>query len=128
MAIDNRSIGHGRLPFKGSVYGATKWAVTGYGYNLREELVAANVRINALLSVTPRTFAYPCGQTFVGRGAGHTSYVPIVAKHFLVGRWGFNEISNDPGFMDLALATSLPVVVAFRVLQAAGGCAALVVP
>lgn len=34
----------GRRINKGSVYGATKWAVTGLGYNLTEELVGTGVR------------------------------------------------------------------------------------
>jgi NADP-dependent 3-hydroxy acid dehydrogenase YdfG len=38
----------GRLPMKGSVYGATKWAVTGYGYNLREELVGTGARVTLI--------------------------------------------------------------------------------
>jgi len=38
----------GRLPFKGSVYGATKWAVTGYGYNLREELIGTGARVTLI--------------------------------------------------------------------------------
>jgi len=38
----------GRLPFKGSVYGATKWAVTGYGYNLREELAGTGARVTLI--------------------------------------------------------------------------------
>jgi NADP-dependent 3-hydroxy acid dehydrogenase YdfG len=38
----------GRQPFKGSVYGATKWAVTGYGYNLREELLGTGARVTLI--------------------------------------------------------------------------------
>ncbi len=38
----------GRMPLKGSVYGATKWAVTGYGYNLREELVGTGARVTLI--------------------------------------------------------------------------------
>src|SRR5690606_234668 len=47
---------------------------------MRAELVEANERIAALLGTTPRTFAYPCGQTFVGRGRDTRSYVPVVAE------------------------------------------------
>ncbi|NIO42255.1 MAG: SDR family NAD(P)-dependent oxidoreductase [Burkholderiales bacterium] len=35
----------GRTTLKGSVYGATKWGVTGYGYNLRAELAGTGVRV-----------------------------------------------------------------------------------
>ena len=38
----------GRVPIKGSVYGATKWAVTGYGYNLREELAGSGARVTLI--------------------------------------------------------------------------------
>ncbi len=38
----------GRGPLKGSVYGATKWAVTGYGYNLREELAGTGARVTLI--------------------------------------------------------------------------------
>lgn len=69
---------------------------------MRDELREANRRIAALLGVTPRTFAYPCGQTFVGRGPGTQSYVPVVADLFLAGRGWRDESSNDPAFVDLA--------------------------
>ena len=74
---------------------------------MREELVAANARIAALLGVTPRTFAYPCGQTFVGRGRQTQSYVPVVAELFLAGRGWLDEAANDPAFIDLAQTTGV---------------------
>lgn len=69
---------------------------------MRAELVEANARIAELLGVTPRTFAYPCGQTFVGRGRDTRSYVPLVAELFLAGRGWLDEAANDPAFVDLA--------------------------
>jgi peptidoglycan-N-acetylglucosamine deacetylase len=69
---------------------------------MREELVESNQRIAALLGVTPRTFAYPCGQTFVGRGRDTQSYVPVVAELYLAGRGWLDEAANDPAFVDLA--------------------------
>ena len=69
---------------------------------MRDELVEANRRIAALLGVTPRSFAYPCGQTFVGRGTATQSYVPVVADLFLAGRGWRDESSNDPAVVDLA--------------------------
>ncbi len=65
------------------------------------ELVDANKEIQRLLGVTPTTFAYPCGLTFIGRGLNHQSYVPIVARHFLAGRGFRNESVNAPAFCDL---------------------------
>ncbi len=38
----------GRFPVKGSIYSATKWAVTGYGYNLREELADSGARVTVI--------------------------------------------------------------------------------
>ena len=35
----------GRRPIAGSMYGATKWAITGMGHNLREELRGSGVRV-----------------------------------------------------------------------------------
>lgn len=69
---------------------------------MRAELIEANARIAALLGVTPRTFAYPCGQTFVGRGRETRSYVPVVAELFLAGRGWLDEAANDPSYVDLA--------------------------
>lgn len=38
----------GRATIPGSMYGATKWAVTGIGYNLREELRGSGIRVTLL--------------------------------------------------------------------------------
>ena len=38
----------GRAPIAGSMYGATKWAVTGMGYNLREELRGTGIRVTLI--------------------------------------------------------------------------------
>lgn len=49
------------------------------------------------------TYAYPCYQTFVGRGTSRQSYVPTVAKHFLAGRsLGEYGFANHPELVDLA--------------------------
>ena len=66
------------------------------------ELDQANVEIEGLLGVRPVTFAYPCGQKFVGRGVEVKSYVPVVASRFLAGRGWRDEMANDPAFCDLA--------------------------
>jgi len=71
---------------------------------MEQELLAANAYIQQTFGLGPRTFAYPCGQTFVGRGEGLQSYVPLIAKHFWVGRGFRDEGSNDPMFSDLAQA------------------------
>jgi peptidoglycan/xylan/chitin deacetylase (PgdA/CDA1 family) len=74
---------------------------------MREELAAANQRIVELLGVTPRSFAYPCGQTYVGRGTATQSYVPVVAELFVSGRGWLDEAANDPGYVDLAQITGV---------------------
>jgi len=64
--------------------------------DMKEELLQANREINKLLGVKPKVFAYPCGQTYIGRGEGTKSYVPLVAKYFLAGRGWLGESPNDP--------------------------------
>lgn len=67
-----------------------------------KDLDACTNRIQAALGVTPVSFAYPCGQKFVGRGAQARSYVPLVAERFLTGRGYLDERANDPAVCDLA--------------------------
>ena len=57
------------------------------------------------LHITPTTFAYPCGQKFVGVGENCRSYVPLVARHFVVGRGFRDEADNNPLVCDLAQAS-----------------------
>ncbi len=64
------------------------------------EIDGATAAIVELLGITPSTFAYPCGQTFVGRGASVKSYVPLVAERFATGRKWLSEDANDPAFAD----------------------------
>lgn len=70
---------------------------------MRQELLAANQEIKKMLGVAPVSFAYTCGNTFVGRGTNTQSYVPLVAELFESGRGWLNEAANDPGFVDMAL-------------------------
>lgn len=74
---------------------------------MSEELSEANKEIENLLGVTPRVFAYPCGQTFVGRGVNTRSYIPVVAGLFSSGRGWLDEGPNDPAFCDLAQLTGM---------------------
>lgn len=74
---------------------------------MEDDLLRANEAIKQRLGLVPTTFAYPCGQKFVGRGEAVRSYVPLVARHFLVGRSAFDEVHNDPTFVDLAQANAL---------------------
>jgi peptidoglycan/xylan/chitin deacetylase (PgdA/CDA1 family) len=66
------------------------------------EIDEATTWITRTLGLEPRCFAYPCGQTYVGRGAETRSFVPLVADRFLAGRT-FNDVAlNAPDRCDLA--------------------------
>ena len=82
---------------------SSKNALENYTVSMMEqELEAASATIQRLLGIEPTTFAYPCGQKFVGRGPAVMSYVPLVASRFLVGRGFRDEGANDPVACDLA--------------------------
>ena len=66
------------------------------------DIDAASGRIHRLFGARPTTFAYPCGQSFVGRGESRASYVPLVARRFVAGRGCGSEAANDLGRCDLA--------------------------
>lgn len=69
---------------------------------MEAELEEANAVLAERTGVTPTTFAYPCGGTFLGRGESAASYVPLVAKRFLAGRGYWEPYPNAPGLCDLA--------------------------
>jgi len=69
---------------------------------MERDLDSATQQIQDLLALTPVSFAYPCGQTYVGRGANLKSYIPLIAQRFLSGRGYLNESANDPTICDLA--------------------------
>ena len=76
---------------------------------MRQELTEANRAIETATGVRPVTFAYPCGQTFVGRGHRVQSYVPLISELFLSGRLWLSEAPNDPGYADLAQLAGYPM-------------------
>lgn len=103
--IGNHSVKH---PCSGNFVWARPNALETYTPEaMRAELLEANRRIEALLGVRPEVFAYPCGQTFVGRGVNTRSYVPVVAELFVSGRGWLGEAPNDPGYCDLAQVTGM---------------------
>ncbi|MGH7950087.1 MAG: polysaccharide deacetylase family protein [Candidatus Binataceae bacterium] len=71
---------------------------------MAKDLDGGSADIERLLGVKPKTFAYPCGLKFVGRGRDVRSYVPLVAERYLVARGYLDEAANDPAFCDLAQA------------------------
>lgn len=69
---------------------------------MAEDLDAATDEIATTFGIKPTSFAYPCGQKFVGRGAATQSYVPLIAKRFVTGRGYLDEAANDPAICDLS--------------------------
>lgn len=76
-------------------------------HRMLAELDSATLVINDLLGIKPYSFAYPCGQTFVGKGVNLKSYIPIVASMFESGRLWLSEGPNDPVFCDMAQLTGM---------------------
>jgi peptidoglycan/xylan/chitin deacetylase (PgdA/CDA1 family) len=68
---------------------------------MRSDCSEADERIAALLGAKPSTFAYPCGQTYVGRGTATQSYVPLVAERYLAARCFAEWAVNDPRYCNL---------------------------
>ena len=103
--IGNHSFLH---PCTGNFAWSRQKALEDYTLEKMEsELKQANDSIKYLLGVTPRSFAFPCGQTFVGRGVHTKSYVPVVARLFSSGRGWLDEGPNDPLFCDFAQLTGM---------------------
>jgi len=103
--IGNHTLVH---PCSGNYGAAPEKALENYTLDqMEQELDQASAVIEQMLAVRPTTFAYPCGQTFVGRGTGVKSYVPVIARKFSVGRgWG-DQCINAPAFCDLAQVYSI---------------------
>lgn len=72
------------------------------------ELAETNRRLAAVQD-NPQaiSFAYPCYQPFLGKGAARVSYVPLVLEHCVAGR-GRGERANDPRYCDLGYLWSWP--------------------
>jgi len=98
--IGNHTMHH---PCTGNYAFARSKALEDYTLDqMAREMDSASDTIRSLLGVQTRSFAYPCGQTFVGRGKEVKSYVPLVAGRFETGRLWLSEDSNDPFFCDTA--------------------------
>ncbi|MFC3032452.1 polysaccharide deacetylase family protein [Pseudoalteromonas fenneropenaei] len=74
---------------------------------LRNDIEQNNQALKTALGVTPTAFAYPCGNTFVGRGLKTQSYVPLIAEMFDSGRTWLDETGNNPGYTDFAQLTGI---------------------
>ena len=98
--IGNHTTNH---PCSGNFSWARQKALEDYSLErIREDMVTADAAIEKLLGVAPASFAYPCGETFVGRGRDVRSYVPLVAELFTTGRGFRHTTPNDPAFCDFA--------------------------
>ena len=103
--IGNHSISH---PCSGNFLWSRENALEDYTLKqMRRQLKAANKQIEELLGVKPEVFAYPCGQTYVGRGKNTQSYIPLVADIFISSRGWLAESPNDPAFCDMAQLTGI---------------------
>lgn len=97
--IGNHSLLH---PCSGNFTWSRNSALEEYTLQtMMTELDSASSLIKDRLGIHPVSFAYPCGQTFVGRGINVQSYVPLIAFLFESGRGWLNEAPNDPAYCDL---------------------------
>ena len=103
--IGSHSLNH---PCTGNFLWSRQKALEDYTLEkMRADLVESNKSIETLLGVKPEVFAYPCGQTFVGRGVNTKSYIPLVAELYISGRGWLDEGPNDPAFCDFAQLTGM---------------------
>jgi beta-glucosidase len=75
--------------------------------DMNMELDSASKFIKKMLGIQPVSFAFPCGQTFVGRGNMTRSYIPVISVKFETGRGWLNEGPNDPVFCDMSQLTGM---------------------
>jgi beta-glucosidase len=102
--IGNHSIMH---PCSGNFEWSQMKALEDYSLlKISREMDSASLLINHDLGILPVSYAYPCGQTYVGEGKGTKSYVPVVAARFESGRSWLAEAPNDPSWCDLAQLNS----------------------
>ena len=98
--IGNHSVYH---PCSGNFEWSRNKALEDYTLQkMMNELDSASRLIKEVLDLQPASFAYPCGQTFIGRGVNVQSYIPLIAIMFESGRGWLNEAPNDPLFCDLS--------------------------
>lgn len=103
--IGNHSSTH---PCSGNFPWSRNNALENYSIDqIRIQLIETNKEIEKLLGVQSKVFAYPCGQTFVGRGKETKSYIPVIAELFFTGRGWLDEGPNDPLFCDFAQLTGV---------------------
>ena len=103
--IGNHSLVH---PCTGNFLWAREKALEEYSLiSMGNELDSANNFVEHYLGIKPVSFAYPCGQTYIGSGLQTQSYVPLVSARFHTGRTWLDEAPNDPSYCDLSQLTGM---------------------
>ena len=103
--IGNHSLTH---PCTGNFDWSRDNALENYSLaTMKKNLDSANKIIKRELGVTPVSFAFPCGQKFVGRGKDTKSYVPLIATLFESGRGWLDEAPNEPSYCDMSQLTGM---------------------
>ncbi|TAL66458.1 MAG: polysaccharide deacetylase [Bacteroidetes bacterium] len=103
--IGNHSLHH---PCSGNFAWSKNYALENYKIvDMDMELDSASNLIKKMLGIWPVSFAFPCGQTFIGRGEKTRSYVPVIAAKFETGRGWLSEGPNDPSFCDMSQLTGM---------------------
>ena len=103
--MGNHSINH---PCSGNFVWARSNPLEDYTLDkMREELIETNKQLKDMLGVTPTVYAYPCGQTSIGRGKNTQSFVPVISDLFLSGRTWLDEAPVDPAYCDMAQLTGM---------------------
>lgn len=69
---------------------------------MRSELDEAGTAIETVTGIPATSFAYPCGQTFVGKESSRQSYIPLIGSTFTAGRGFLWETHAHPAYCDLA--------------------------
>ena len=105
--IGNHSINH---PCTGNFDWSKDSPLEEYSIEQMEaELMEASRQIEDLLGVTPTSYAYPCGETTIGRGHNARSVIPLIARLFQTGRGWLDETANDPTYFDRAQLRGTPM-------------------
>ncbi|MGZ5189679.1 MAG: polysaccharide deacetylase family protein [Flavisolibacter sp.] len=103
--IGNHSFSH---PCTGNFEWSRNNALEDYTLQrMSENIDSANKLIKKELGIQPVSFAFPCGQTFIGRGQNTKSYIPVISTMFETGRGWLDEGPNDPSFCDMSQLTGM---------------------
>lgn len=103
--IGNHSLVH---PCMGNFEFARNKALEDYSLiAMKIEIDSASSFISKTFDVRPSSFAYPCGQTYIGGGVNTKSYVPLIASMFESGRGWLGESPNNPWYCNMSQLTGI---------------------